>query len=71
MQSEADHAAEPAWSHLHPAMLWFEAGRILRRLLVPLIVGGVAVSDIELLQGFDCRVDPDAGEIPDPTTPFD
>ena len=25
-------------------MLWFEAGRILRRLLLPLIVGGVAVS---------------------------
>lgn len=25
-------------------MLWFEAGRILRRLLVPLVLGGVAVS---------------------------
>lgn len=38
-----DRATTP-WRHLHPAMLWFEAGRILRRLLVPLLVGGFAVS---------------------------
>jgi len=38
-----DHAAT-AWLHLHPAMVWFEAGRILRRLLVPLLIGGFAVS---------------------------
>jgi putative membrane protein len=37
-------SAPEGWHHLHPAMLWFEAGRILRRLLLPLIVGGVAVS---------------------------
>ena len=40
---EADKTAA-AWHRLHPAMLWFEAGRILRRLLVPLLIGGFAVS---------------------------
>lgn len=46
MSSPSDSQAIPeaSWHHLHPAMLWFEAGRILRRLLLPLIVGGVAVS---------------------------
>jgi len=44
LPNESEHAVEPAWFHLHPAMLWFEAGRILRRLLVPLVIGGVAVS---------------------------
>lgn len=44
LPSKVEHATESAWYHLHPAMLWFEAGRILRRLLVPLIIGGVAVS---------------------------
>ena len=32
------------WRRLHPSMLWFEAGRILRRLVVPLLIGGMAVS---------------------------
>ena len=42
--SEVGNTAESQWRHLHPAVLWFEAGKILRRLLVPLIIGGVAVS---------------------------
>ena len=53
LQSEVTDKIESAWHHLHPAMLWFEAGRILRRLLVPLIIGGVAVSRREGgLRGF-------------------
>ncbi|MCZ6617421.1 MAG: PH domain-containing protein [Gammaproteobacteria bacterium] len=43
LPSEVDKS-NPAWCHLHPAVLLFNAGRILRRLLVPLIIGGVAVS---------------------------
>ena len=43
LSEEGEHAAI-AWHRLHPAMLLFEAGRILRRMLVPLIIGGVAVS---------------------------
>ena len=42
--SEAGDTAENPWHHLHPAVLWFEAGKILRRLLVPLVIGGLAVS---------------------------
>lgn len=41
-----DKSAAP-WRHLHPAVLLFDAGRILRRMLVPLIIGGVAVSSRE------------------------
>jgi len=41
---EAGDQAATAWRHLHPAMVWFEAGRILRRLLVPVLIGGFAVS---------------------------
>lgn len=46
-RSDTTDGALTSWQHLHPAMLAFEAGRILRRLLVPLIVGGVAVSGRE------------------------
>ncbi|MCZ6853404.1 MAG: PH domain-containing protein, partial [Gammaproteobacteria bacterium] len=44
LPSEVTDKSNPAWCHLHPAVLLFNAGRILRRLLVPLIIGGVAVS---------------------------
>ena len=42
--SETSGPTEGAWQRLHPAMLWFEAGRILRRMLLPLIIGVFAVS---------------------------
>lgn len=44
LPSEEGHGTTIVWHRLHPAMLWFEAVRILRRLLLPLIIGGVAVS---------------------------
>ena len=44
LPSEVSDKAETAWNHLHPAMLFFKAGRILRGLLLPLVIGGVAVS---------------------------
>ena len=44
LPSEEGHGTAIVWRRLHPAMLWFGAGRILRRLLLPLIIGGVAVS---------------------------
>ncbi len=47
LPSELQEESELEWSHLHPAVLLFNAGRILRRLLVPLIIGGVAVSQRE------------------------
>ncbi len=42
--SETSAPTEGTWQRLHPAMLWFEAGRILRRMLLPLIIGVFAVS---------------------------
>ena len=47
LPSELGNETQATWHHLHAAVLWFEAGRILRRLLVPLIIGGVAVSGRE------------------------
>ncbi|TDJ34831.1 MAG: hypothetical protein E2O61_09925 [Gammaproteobacteria bacterium] len=44
LPSEPHDTSNSAWCHLHPAVLLFDAGRILRRLMVPLIIGGVAVS---------------------------
>jgi putative membrane protein len=44
LPGDAGEQGTTPWRHLHPAMLWFEAGRILRRLVVPLLVGGFAVS---------------------------
>lgn len=47
LPSEGEGKSSTGWHHLHPAMLWFEAGRILRRMLVPLLIGGFAVSSRE------------------------
>lgn len=44
LPGEAGDQTTTTWRHLHPAMLWFEAGRILRRLFLPLLIGGFAVS---------------------------
>lgn len=37
-------ASERGWQHLHPAMLLFSVAPLLRRLLVPLLVGGAATA---------------------------
>ena len=47
LPGDEEGKSSTGWHHLHPAMLWFEAGRILRRMLVPLLIGGFAVSSRE------------------------